>query len=102
LLIKTDANGNKIWDKIFDRGYGYSTQQTTDGGYILCGATRFHYGWVIKTDAEGNKLWDKKIGKGAASGNSVQQTADGGYIICGDAYFAGARHILLLKIAPEQ
>jgi hypothetical protein len=102
LLLKTDANGNKVWDKIFDRGYGYSAQQTTDGGYILCGKTRSHAGWVIKTDVAGNKLWDKKVGKGFASANSIQQTADGGYVICGGEYSSGANHALLVKIAPEQ
>jgi hypothetical protein len=102
LLMKTDANGNKVWDKIFNRGYGYSAQQTTDGGYILCGKTRLHAGWVIRTDAEGNKLWNKKIGKGFGWGSSVQQTADGGYVICGNEYSAGANHVLLVKIAPEQ
>jgi hypothetical protein len=102
LLMKTDAEGNKVWDRIFDRGYGYSAKQTTDGGYILCGKTRLGAGWVIKTDAEGNNLWNKKIGKGFASCNSVQQTADGGYVICGGESSAGANHVLLLKIAPEQ
>jgi hypothetical protein len=102
LLMKTDADGNKVWDRIFDRGYGYSNKQTTDGGYILCGETRLHAGWVIKTDAEGNKLWNKKIGKGFASANSVQQTADGGYVTCGGESSAGATHVLLVKIAPEQ
>jgi len=102
LLMKTDANGNKVWDKIFNRGYGYSAKQTADGGYIVCGKTRLHAGWVIKTDAEGNKLWNKKIGKGFGWGSSVQQTADGGYVICGSEYSGGANHVLLVKIAPEQ
>jgi hypothetical protein len=102
LLLKTDANGNEVWYKIFNRGYGYSAKQTIDGGYILCGKTRLHTGWVIKTDAEGNKLWNKRIGKGFAWGSSVQQTADGGYVICGSDYSAGANHVLLVKIAPEQ
>jgi len=35
-------------------------------------------------------------------GRSVQQTADGGYIICGTVSFEGSKHVLLLKIAPEQ
>jgi hypothetical protein len=103
LLMKTDANGNKVWDKLLDfRGYGYSAQQTIDGGYILCGKTRLGVGWVIKADAEGNELWDKAIGEGFTSANSVQQTAEGGYVICGGESSAGATHVLLLKIAPEQ
>ena len=42
LLVKTDSNGSKEWDKTFG-GYGSdladSVQQTTDGGFILAGYT---------------------------------------------------------------
>lgn len=87
-MVKTDKNGNKIWDKKFDC-IGNSIQQTTDGGYIVCGYTgRFGAGdedvWLMKTDADGNKIWDKTWGGGEDDiGKSVQQTADGGYMICG-------------------
>jgi hypothetical protein len=68
-LIKTDANGNEIWDKSFDgSGWneGKSVQQTNDGGYILSGSA-YSYGsggknsvvWLIKTDPNGNRVWDK-------------------------------------------
>jgi len=107
LLIKTDAQGNKLWDKIFNTngGHSWSVQQTPDGGYIVCGTSHDNDAWLIKTDAEGNKLWDKAFGKeieGSSGGQSIQQTTDGGYIICGWSSDADSDHVLLLKIPPEQ
>jgi hypothetical protein len=88
-LVKTDAAGNKVWDKTFDKGEydcGYAVEQTQDGGYIIAGHTfpGVAGGWLIKTDAAGNKMWDRTFGGDANDAcNSVQQTQDGGYIIAG-------------------
>jgi hypothetical protein len=94
-LIKTDASGDTIWTRTYggsDWEYGYSVQQTSDGGYIIAGLTcSFGAGWtdvyLIKTDASGDTIWTRTYGCSKADeGHSVQQTSDGGYIITGKTW----------------
>jgi hypothetical protein len=105
-LIKTDADGNKLWEKTFGGSgldSGSSVQQTSDGGFILVGyTTSFGAGgfdvWLIKTDADGNKLWEKTFGgSGRDWGSSVQQTSDGGFILVGYTTSFGAGDVWLIK-----
>jgi len=107
-LIKTDAHGDKAWDRTFGGlacDISYSVRQTPDGGYIIAGWTD-SYGagwddvWLIKTDTSGNKLWDRTFG-GADwdQGHSAQRASDGGYVIAGltMSYGAGDSDVWLVK-----
>jgi hypothetical protein len=99
LLIKTDSQGNKEWEKTFGGSKEdsvRSVQQTIDGGYIVAGytmpySTILKDAWLIKTDSLGNKEWDKTFGgNDDEMANSVRQTNDGGYIIAGTTHSYGA------------
>jgi hypothetical protein len=107
-LIKTNPSGDTLWTKTYGGtglDDGYSVQQTTDGGYVIAGATG-SFGpasfsvYLIKTDINGNSLWSKTFGgTDHEHGSSIHQTTDGGYIITGytSSFGAGNNDIYLIK-----
>jgi hypothetical protein len=98
-LIRTNSSGDTLWTRTYGGHDGdefRSLQLTTDGGYIVAGATiSFGAGasdvYLIKTNPSGDTLWTRTYGGYANDlARSVQQTTDGGYIIAGDTWSFGA------------
>jgi hypothetical protein len=96
--LSTDNSGNVLWENIYDVGgsqpdNGYAIAKTTQGGYIIGGATKNvedpQIGGVkdailIKIDNSGTIEWIKKYGTLEGEDiKSVQQTKSGDYICVG-------------------
>jgi hypothetical protein len=117
-----------VWQKCLggnNGDYGWSVEQTTDGGFIMAGYTEgldaadvigYHGNvsvgdiWVVKTDNAGNIQWQKCIGGTYfETGAWIHQTADGGYAVAGtsssvDCDFQGnhgGSDYLLMKLNPK-
>jgi len=100
-IIKTDATGNKQWDKTFGTINGneelFSITETNNKQYILGGISYGGIGgdktdtsrggmdfWVIKIDSAGNKIWDKTYGGSKDDYLKVIiASGDSGYILAG-------------------
>jgi hypothetical protein len=115
-LIKTDINGQAIWNRTFggsDDEVANSLVHTSDGGYAIAGWSEY-YGpgtsvfWLVKTDIDGSTIktdangqhqWNKTYGGEWAVAKSMIQTSDGGYAFFGEteSYGAGESDIWLIK-----
>jgi hypothetical protein len=102
-VVKTDAGGNKQWDKT----YGGTAEEeitsmvpTPDGGYLLGGWSYSGIGgeksqasrgeadyWIVKVGADGQKQWDKRYGgSGLDYLRALVPAPDGGYLLAGTSY----------------
>lgn len=102
-IVKIDAEGNIIWDKILGGTKGdrlWTGAATADGGVVAIGDVSsddghvsVHYGgndtWMVKLSADGELEWDYTIGTNWFDiGQAIIQTSDGGYL-------AGSNSIIL-------
>lgn len=97
-ILKLDSAGNKMWESNYSTPVNESVkfiEQTSDGGYILCGFQNDNFGsndiLVFKTDSIGQLIWRKTFG-GADNdyADMIHQTKEGGYILTADTRSKGA------------
>jgi hypothetical protein len=102
-LVRTDADGNMLWNKTYggsDLDWAWSVVETGDGGFALAGDTEsFGAGaWLVRTDAAGNLLWNQTCGVTEDLGlSSMIQTSDGGFALFGETYSSGVTDVRLVK-----
>lgn len=93
-LIKTDQNGNLLWEKWYggaNRDAPSGMFATSDGGYILYGHSKsFAFGkgfevFLVKTDADGNMQWQKTFGDNMndCANAVVPLPGNSGYMLAG-------------------
>jgi hypothetical protein len=105
IVLKLFPGGNMEWQATYGSGTynddtSCSIQQTSDGGYILIGHTRYKYtvdeygdkdALVLKLSSTGNLEWSHVFGgNGDDYASSIQQTSDGGYIVAGTTFSFGS------------
>jgi hypothetical protein len=94
-IIKTDPDGNRTWDAIWDTAEPTLTNcmiRTSDGGYAVTGWTESldglfgfrNYFFLVKIDLNGNIQWNSTYeGLGESKALFAVQTDDGGYAMAG-------------------
>jgi hypothetical protein len=121
-LLKTDSLGNTDWEKTYDYqndyDIGYSVQQTSDGGFIVCGSSSVDggalFGWIIRTNEMGDTLWTQEVHSYVKSNilssinttlYSVIQSSNGDYVVVGNQPILPvsdhAQQVVLLRIASD-
>ncbi len=116
-LIRTDAEGNVLWQKDYGGEVDsmfYSPIQIGNDEYVILGQIAASYTrdeediYLVKIDGEGNEIWSHTYGgQGMDIGRMVRQTTDGRFIMVGDRADAYPRdglyqsNLVLIKTDAE-
>ncbi|QMU31046.1 T9SS type A sorting domain-containing protein [Adhaeribacter radiodurans] len=101
-LVKTNKQGQKVWDKAFGSSGSDSLTSiiaTPDDGYLLGGSSNSGKSndksqaskgntdyWIVKIDSQGNKLWDKTYGGNKADNlSAILATSNRQYLLGGSS-----------------
>lgn len=112
-LLKTDKDGNELWQKRFGGPYddvSRSVVRTNDGGFAIAGSVQIDiYSAegtkmiLIRTNSNGDELWEQiyDVPNEAMRANSIQQTPDGGFIFVGNNPFSVGHYTVNLFKTDE-
>ncbi|MEM3610102.1 MAG: fibronectin type III domain-containing protein, partial [Candidatus Anstonellales archaeon] len=77
--------------------YLYSLEKTSDGGYVITGATT-NYILILKLDSSGNIEWQKSYQYPNPLPTSIKETNDNGYILTGRSNNYDLQQTIVLKL----
>jgi hypothetical protein len=114
-IIKTDLNGNMVWDKTYGETKDdvcWGLKSTSDGGFVAV-VTKNYNGFsgdkddinIIKLDSEGNIEWVQEYGgPDIQLGGSIDTTSDGGFIVsgCTGTFHSSRSDALLVKFSSME
>jgi hypothetical protein len=107
ITLTGDTSPCSTWARTYGGAgadWAYSTQQTTDGGFVVAGWTdSFGAGsfdfWVIKLDVLGGVQWEKTYGSTSDErAYTIEQATDGGFIVAGGRGSFGSEDVWVLKL----
>jgi hypothetical protein len=106
-ILKTDADGNLLWNGFYGdtlSDVGASVQQTIDGGYIIGGVvysgSNMMDGKLIKLNDSGDSVWTRTYGGADQDHIScARQVPDRGFILAGwtESFGSGNKDIYIIK-----
>lgn len=105
-LIKTDQDGNVIWESSYadpDQESGFHLMETQNGEYLVTGTNENPGGsgrelYLLKVSSSGQQLWSKSIGPIWKWGFSTVETSSGDLVICGQQYIPwSTSQVMLIK-----
>lgn len=92
-VVKLDAQGLPLWQRVYKGVASYSVEMAAEAGendFVVAGFdSRFgsvpsNRGWAMKLSADGNVVWQNSLGgTGEHSFSSVAASSDGGFIFGG-------------------
>ena len=108
-VIKTDLDGNLLWEKTYGSHYydvGKKIIQTQDGGYLVLGTSTnssamFLNAIFVRIDADGNEIWTKYFNDtDDIWAMSVAEIPGDGYVACGTIRKPGSNlyEVILLNL----
>ena len=111
-ILKLDSSGGIEWQWTYGGSHldrAWSIKQTSDGGYIVAGATSSCGAscsdiWILKLDSSGGIEWQRTYGGTDWDGRPyIQEASDGGYIVagCTESFGAGDRDFWVLKLTSS-